>query len=80
MIVPVRVCPVLFAATVKKTVPLPLPILPLLIVIHEELLIGYQLQLVLDAVKEKLPLPPESPIFWVGGAKLKVQLPVCEMV
>jgi hypothetical protein len=55
--VPVRVLDDALAATAYATVPLPVPLLPDVIVIHETLLVAVQLQPVV-VMTLALPLPP----------------------
>lgn len=57
--VPVRDVVVGFAATVYETLPLPLPVAPLLTVIHEELLAAVHAQPV-AAVTLMVPAPPSA--------------------
>lgn len=64
--VPLRLAPV-FAATVKLTVPLPLPLLPALIVIQLSLLVAVHVQPAVVVIFE-LPLPPAAVKVCVVGA------------
>jgi hypothetical protein len=57
VMVPFRALPVVFAATLKVTGPLPVPLLPDVIVIQEALLAAVQEQLLEEAVTVVLPVP-----------------------
>src|SRR5436305_9492250 len=59
------------AATVKPTVPLPVPMLPDLIVIKEELLTAVQAQLAPVDLTLTLAAPPPTPKFLLDGSMLK---------
>jgi hypothetical protein len=50
-----------FAATVKPIVPVPLPVAPLVIVIHVAVFVAFQEQPA-GAVTPKLPAPPALPL------------------
>ena len=62
----------MLAAAVKLTVPLPLPVLPEVIVIHGELLAAVQVHPV-DVVTVTLPVPPVALTFKLVGETVKVQ-------
>ena len=69
-----RAAPV-FAATLKPTDPLPLPLAPEVTVIHDTLLLAVQLQVPPDAVTAiAVPGPPAAAIDSLVGAIVKVQL------
>ena len=57
--VPVRGVVTVFAATLKPTVPFPVPLLPLVIVIQLALLVAVQVQL-LDVVTAVVDEPPAA--------------------
>jgi len=62
---PLRFLPV-FLATVNRTVPLPVPLAPLVIVIHDSPELADQAQpLAVDTLMD--PVPPAAPIFTVLG-------------
>ena len=61
VIVPLRAAPV-FAATLNPTLPLPLPLAPLVIEIHAALLEAVHVQLLPLAVTATDPAPPVAPI------------------
>src|SRR5688572_14578366 len=69
--VPVRAAPLL-AATVKLTVPLPVPDAPAVIVSHSSLLTAPQVQ-VPPVVTVTLPVPPALGTAWLIGAMVKAQ-------
>ena len=64
---PDREVPGALAATVKFTVPLPVPPLPPVIVIQLAVLSAVQAQM-LAAVTATLAVPPVSAIAWLAGA------------
>ncbi len=66
VIVPVSWLVVVLAATVKATVPFPVPLLPEVIVIQLALLVAVQLQ-PLEVVTPTLPVPPVEPNDWPVG-------------
>jgi hypothetical protein len=70
--VPVRFFPVL-AATLKRTVPLPLPVAPEVIVIHESWLVAVQPQPVPAETATGVPAPPFSLIDCFFGSIEYVQ-------
>ena len=72
-IVPNLCCPAL-AATVKFTVPLPVPLAPPVMVIQESLFVAVQVQPLPEGVTVKLPVPPAIGKFWLVGDNVKVQL------
>src|SRR3954462_11274940 len=59
------------AATANPTVPLPMPLLPDLTVIKEELLTAVQAQLAPEEVTLTLAVPPPTGKFLPGGLMLK---------
>jgi hypothetical protein len=75
--VTVNVCPAMvivpvlafvgFAATVKVTVPLPLPMAPVVTVIHESLLTALHMQPLAAATLTVGPTPPDAPTVNVFG-------------
>ena len=74
VIVPLRAGPTAaFEATLKLTVPLPLPFAPPVIVIQTALLTAVQVQ-PLPAVTFTLLLPPMTPKFWLVAPSEYVQL------
>jgi hypothetical protein len=74
VIVPLRAAPV-FAATVKPTEPLPVPLAPDVIVIHDALLPAFQVHVPAEAVTATaVPVPPAAAIDSLFGAIVNVQL------
>jgi hypothetical protein len=69
--VPERAAPV-FAATVKLTVPLPVPEAPPVTVNHPSFAPAVHVQVPADAVTATDPEPPASPMFWPVGAMVIV--------
>ena len=68
VIVPLRAAPV-FAATVKPTDPLPVPLAPAVTVIHDALLTAFHVQLAVDGVTViAVPAPPVAAIDSLFGA------------
>ena len=65
-----RAAPVL-AAAVKLTVPLPVPVLPEVIVIHGELLVAVQVHPAEEVVTVMLPVPPAALTFKLIGVTVK---------
>ena len=57
--IPVRDVPVVFAAAVKPTLPLPLPLAPLVMVIHDAPLVAVHAQPV-AVVTDTVPVPPAA--------------------
>ena len=78
VIVPIRCGPVL-AATVNCTVPLPLPLTPLEIVIHATLLVAVQAQPV-AVVTLTEPDPPLAVKVWLAGVMVNEQPLACVTV
>lgn len=76
VIAPVRRAPVLFAATEKLTVPLPLPLAPDVIVIHGALLTAVHAQPT-GALTLEVPLPPPAGNEWFIGET--EQLPILKV-
>ena len=70
--VPVLPAPVLFLATAYFTVLLPVPALAELTVIHETLLLAVHVQVLEDALRDTLPLPPFLENVFETGEMLKV--------
>ena len=66
-IVPVRAVLVVFAATLNATLPLPVPELPALMLIHGALVVAVHAHVLADAVTAIAPVPPASAKFWVDG-------------
>ena len=62
----------MLAAAVKLTVPLPVPVLPEVIVIHGELLLAVQVHPA-EVVTVTLPVPPAAFTFKSVGVTVKVQ-------
>jgi hypothetical protein len=79
-----RVDVVVLAATVKATVPLPVPDVPEVIVIHGALVDALHAQVPAEAVTAMEPVPPVSPTFCDAGEIENVQAgggaAACEMV
>jgi hypothetical protein len=55
-----------FAATLKRTLPDPVPLAPAVIEIHWSALVALHVQLP-DVVTATLPVPPALPIAWLAG-------------
>jgi len=75
---PIRMLPLLgsgpvFAATVKFTVPFPVPVWPLVIVIHAESDVAERSQVVPLAVTVTEPVPPLTPKLAPGVENVSVQ-------
>jgi hypothetical protein len=77
VIVPVRSAAFGLAATVKLTVPLPLPLAPELTVMNGELLTAVHVDDGQLPVKATLTMPvlPEAPKFWLDGLMPKLYTP-----
>lgn len=72
VIVPLRAAPV-FAATVKPTDPLPVPLAPDVTVIHDALLTAFQVQVLTDVVTAiGVPAPPAAATDSLFGAIVNV--------
>jgi hypothetical protein len=69
VIVPLRAAPV-FEATLNPTLPLPLPLAPLVIEIQASLLDAVHAQLLADAVTATDPVPPLAPIDCVARSNV----------
>ena len=65
--VPLRVDVVEFAATLYATEPLPVPLAPLVTVIHATLLVAVHAQPVSDVIATE-PVPPCDGTDWLVGA------------
>ena len=65
--VPIRSAPV-FAAIVKSTAPLPLPLAPEVIINHVALLPAVHAQPAIVVTITVVPVPPAAPIDWLDGA------------
>jgi hypothetical protein len=71
VIVPLRAAPV-FAATLNDTLPLPLPLAPLVIVIHVTLATAVHAQVLLDAVTVTVLAPPAAATVWLERSSVYV--------
>jgi hypothetical protein len=69
--VPVRGCPVVFAATLYPKLPLPLPELPEVMVIQLTLLTAERSQLLALAVTVTLPVPPATATVTPPGNRVR---------
>jgi hypothetical protein len=77
--VPVRALVVVLAATVKPTLPLPVPLLPVWMLIQLALLVAVHAH-PLVVVTVVLPVPPVAATLCDVGDKVKPQVPACETV
>ena len=78
--VPVRVVVAVFAATVRPTVPLPLPLAPLATVIQGAALDAVQLQLVPLVTETLADCPAAGALAEPGLIEYEHARPACEMV
>jgi hypothetical protein len=74
VIVPVLWVVDVLAETEYVTVPLPVPLVPEVMVIHDALLAAVQVQLPDEAVTLTLPVPPDELNNWLVGLIVKVQV------
>jgi hypothetical protein len=72
-IVPLRELLPVLAATVNPTLPLPVPEVPAVMLIHDALVVAVHAQLLTDAVTAIEPEPPASAKLCVAGDIEKVQ-------
>lgn len=70
---PVRALLVVFAVTVNETLPLPVPEVPAVTLIHGVLVVAVHAHVAADAVTAMVPAPPASARFWVDGEIENVQ-------
>jgi hypothetical protein len=66
--VPVREVPAVLAATLRPTVPLPVPLAPEVTVIHDALLVADRAQPVVPLTETLTPPPPAATVVLVGDS------------
>jgi hypothetical protein len=76
VIVPIRLVPVELAATLKATVPLPLPLAPLVIVIQGVVVLAVQAQPVATVTATVEDPAPDATV-WLLGFSEAAQEPAC---